>query len=892
MRPLFTLSRLNAAILASFCCFSAYGTEPPVPVNIPAEFLSLWERHMELVEVKLYGRNLGLFQIAVMPDTIEFTEPERIVQELNVSEEISKILAEQLKKPLSRNGNRSCQGYSDTELGCNYLKTDSVAVILDDTDSSLYLFVNEKYLSGSNSDMVFWHPTANSKNALIHSQVMNFSDDKYYKTFNISGDGALGITRDSYAVIDWNLNYYDLKDKSYSGGSDLDTEVSNIYYRYDFFKRYYMQAGRMDSTDLSRSSGGNLNFSLMPTPRTDGIRIGTTQAYLRHRNEAIATPVTIMLTRYSRVEAYQGRRLLGIWYLEAGVQNLDTSRLPEGSYTLDIRVFEQDHLVRTEQVPFNKSSTKQGDLQWDGFIQAGQLAENRHYYDNNYSQYESSKDIVEAGLRLPLLPSLSFSQGVASFDDSYYAESRFDWGTGLLNGTFSGSLAFLWGDDGAQGNSQNLSYSNGFSFSLYHYEQKSDRCWYSGDLEWSGCNETYSASLSVPVAGWNATLGYSDNRNSTRFRKNSYQEWVDDLYRSSWERSQSHSRTWQLSASSSYLWQGMSITPNFGFYRSESQNGVADKGGFFTVSLSRNHKINESINSSLSAGYTYRDSHSGGSTTDYYINGQISSNTEGAYNELSTRFSGNDSSYNGIVQGRNNSRFGNLNGSFSMSRFRNTNDNSRTLSIAYDSSFALSSDGLFWGGNASNSTYLAGSTIALNESDNNEPLVSIRGGSGNKITLRSGQRQFVPLSALVPSEINVDEFATGDVNVQLNNSGDRKLFMVPGHVYPHTVNAIITLTYVGRALDPHGQPLSGATVLNTPATQLDQDGGFIFEYSRLGEPLYLLKNGEIFNCPVKGKPSKSAVLNLGEVICKRTERNDLPVELTRQERVNLLLARR
>ncbi|EHL2318690.1 TcfC E-set like domain-containing protein [Escherichia coli] len=891
MRITFILGRLNISMMLASCCLTVQAEEASVPVNIPAEFLSLWERHMELVEVKLYGRNLGLFQIAVMPDTIEFTEPERIIHELNVSEEQSKVLVQYLQKPLPRNGNRSCQGFSDAESNCNYLKTDTVAVIMDETDNSLYLFVNEKYISNSDSDMVFWQPTANSKNALIHSQVMNFSDDKYSRTFNLSGDGALGITRNSYAVIDWNLNYYDSKKYSYYGSNDVDATVNSLYYRYDLFRRYYLQAGRMDSTDLSQSSGGSFNFSLMPIPRTDGIRIGTTQSYLRNRNEYIATPVTVMLTRYSRVEAYQGRKLLGTWYLEPGVQKINTSRLPEGSYTLELRIFEQDTLVRTEQVPFNKSSARQGDLQWDGFIQAGRVAENRYYFDSNYSQYESSKDIVEGGLRLPLFSSTSLSQGIAAFDGSYYAESRIDWGTGLLNGTFSGAVAFLWGDDGAQGNSQNLSYSNGASLSLYHYEQKSDHCWYSGDLGWSGCNETYSASLSIPVARWSTVLGYSDNRNSNQFRKNIYQEWVDNLYRSSWEIFQSRSRTWQLSASTSYLWKNINITPNFGIYRSESQNGLTDKGGFLSVSLSRNQKLSESINSSFSAGYTYRDSRSR-SSSDYYVNGQVSRVTEGAYNELSVRASGNDSSYSGVIQGRNNSRFGNLNGSLGMSQLRDTNENSRTLSLAYDSSFALSSEGLFWGGNASTSTYLAGSTIAVNGSKDDEPLVSLRGNDGNNVVLSSGQRQFVPLSALTPSEVNVSEVATGDINVQLDKSGDKKLFMLPGHIYPHNINAVISLTYIGRALDSLGRPISEATILNTPATQLEQDGGFIFEYSHIGEALFLLKDGEVYSCPVTGHPAKNAVLNLGEVICEKTDRHKLPVELTLQERVSRLLARR
>ncbi|ENB17127.1 CFA/I fimbrial subunit C domain protein, partial [Escherichia coli BCE011_MS-01] len=39
-----------------------------------------------------------------------------------------------------------------------------------------------------------------------------------------------------------------------------------------------------------------------------------------------------MLTNFSRVEAFRNDQLLGVWYLDSGVNELDTARLPYGSY--------------------------------------------------------------------------------------------------------------------------------------------------------------------------------------------------------------------------------------------------------------------------------------------------------------------------------------------------------------------------------------------------------------------------------------------------------------------------------------------------------------------------------------------------------------------------------
>ncbi|MGU0016709.1 hypothetical protein ACVXG9_22165 [Escherichia coli] len=44
--------------------------------------------------------------------------------------------------------------------------------------------------------------------------------------------------------------------------SDSNADVSNLDYRYDFLRRYYVQAGRMDNRTLFNAQGGNftLNF--------------------------------------------------------------------------------------------------------------------------------------------------------------------------------------------------------------------------------------------------------------------------------------------------------------------------------------------------------------------------------------------------------------------------------------------------------------------------------------------------------------------------------------------------------------------------------------------------------------------------------------------------------
>ncbi|WP_198290296.1 TcfC E-set like domain-containing protein, partial [Escherichia coli] len=161
-------------------------------------------------------------------------------------------------------------------------------------------------------------------------------------------------------------------------------------------------------TDLSQSSGGNFNFDLLPVPDIYGMRAGTTQSYIKNTGKSVASPVTIMLTHFSRVEAYRNGQLLGVWYLDAGISELDTERLPDGNYDLKLKIFEQEQLVREEIVPFNKSGSSIGDTHWDVFVQAGDIINDNGRYVEKQKNHKSA---INSGLRLPLTRNLAVQLG-------------------------------------------------------------------------------------------------------------------------------------------------------------------------------------------------------------------------------------------------------------------------------------------------------------------------------------------------------------------------------------------------------------------------------------------------------------------------------------------------
>lgn len=880
-RPVFS-HRFTPTLLAGLCAFAGVRAErTPVaaPDAIPAEFRALWQEQQAMVEVMLYGRTLGVFAVNITPETIRLLQPETALTHIQPPTGARERLLTLLSAPLARNSHLSCQGQQNAALNCNFLRTDALAAIYDDSDSRLYLFLAPDLLPEANAQQDrYWQPTADAQRALVHSQSLNLSAGDETQALALAGRGALGVTADSYAIADWRFDY------QRHAGTPQDTHqlaLNNLYYRQEIARRYYWQAGRMDSADLSRADGGNFSFSLLPVPAIDGARLGTTQAWLRQRDRAVATPVTVLLNRFSRVEAWRGDQLLSTAWLEAGVQQLDTHALPAGSYPLELRIYEQDQLTRRETQPFSKSHTAVGDQQWDLFIQGG-----RPIRQAATGERGETATTAQAGVRMPLSAAAALQQGVSAVGRRAYGETRLDWSRGLGNGALSVSAAWLYGADGARGDSETLAWSGPFSLSLYHYRQQAGDCLTNRDLQWGGCNESVSASLGLSLAGWHYTLGYTDNRNESRYRAGLV---FDDTLQPHWHWTRGHSRNGQFNASRAWLWQTYSLTSNLGLWQSVPDNGPRDRGLFLTLSVTQTRPADAGRSRTLSAGYTLRQSRAGDAQQDGYLNAQWSYSTDGAQRELETRLSGSDASYEGVVRLRNSDRFGDLNGALSVSRARRDGATHHSATLAWDASLAVSPHGLFWGGNATGIDRLAGSVIAVEAEETQTPLVAFSGAGHSVQTLRGGQRALAPLAGLREATFSVTEVADGEVNVQLSHTGETPLFLLPGHVRTQIVQAETSRTWVGRALDAQGNPLGGAVILNTPALPLEADGGFSFDMPHAARTLWLLHQQRLFACPADAKPRSNALVWLGQIRCQPISKASLPASLSHDRRVSALL---
>ncbi len=274
--------------------------------KIPAGFEVIAQGQQEYIEVYFSGKSLGKYYAMVNLDTVTFLDPASLYNKLELDvddQKIAHIVKEKLSQPLARHGELAC-GYVRTDSGCGFLNTDTLEIIYNDEESSATLFINPQWNSAFDAKSLYLNPDKNTVNAFIHQQDINVLAQDDYQSLSIQGNGALGITENSYIGAHWNFNGYDADDVS-----DSNADVSDLYYRYDFLRRYYVQAGRMDNRTLFNAQGGNFTFNFLPLGAIDGMRIGSTLSYLNQAQSQQGTPVMVLLSRNSRVDAYRNEQL-------------------------------------------------------------------------------------------------------------------------------------------------------------------------------------------------------------------------------------------------------------------------------------------------------------------------------------------------------------------------------------------------------------------------------------------------------------------------------------------------------------------------------------------------------------------------------------------------------
>lgn len=881
--------------------FALFSASAIATQNVPPGFEELVKGQQVWLEVNVLGQSVGLFEATVSLDNVTFKDPNGLLKALNLktqpgNADYQEILTA-LSGPLARHGNLACSSNADAQ-GCGYLETDSVAIIYDENNNRVDLFANKELLPEGDKHALYYTPTRQAENALIHQQTLNVSAQNDYKTLSLQGAGALGVLEDSYLGIDWLLN-------SFQGDSSSQQTlaVDDFYYRQSLGVRHYLQAGRMDSRDLSSSLGGNISFSLLPLKSIDGMRLGSSLSYLNQVEASKGTPIVVLLSAKSRIDAYRGGLLLGSYYLDNGSNTLDTSNFPGGSYAVTLKIYENNNLVRTETQPFTKTGgISDGHLQW--FMQFGETAQDSNVFSNDDDSTIQRKPVAQAGFKMPLPGAFTTTLGVAKTDGNSYAESGLQWTHGfdgsIIDGVLDIQANYFKGTENSKGDVEQISYNDGFSFSLYRNAAHGTSCTQSNsekqDYADIGCYTSLNATIAVPVKGWTTSLGYTWNTNNSLYSDSSVYDpnrpFEDNLVNNT--QSQTTSSTWQLSLNKTFSFKQVLFTTRFGGYsRQSSSSSDNDKGVYVGFSLSRSTpKDSQQRSSSTTVSSNYQSSQTGSGQLSYNAaqNWDWGNNNE---REVEINVGGNNTdNATASLSGRMNGKYGDSNVTLSDSYDNEQHNHETSLTGSYSSSLSVSKSGAFWGpaGNGS-----PGAAVAVNvkgeeedededddsEADNNA-LIDVDVAGGGSAQLNKGSHVLFPVGGFEQGRVSINESQDVSEGSQANiteGAGSQQLFLLPGKLKVQEVKMESKYTFVGQLIDTNNQPIMPDKILNASMFSASEDGGFTAEVNRMLKNLYLIKQGTAYQCSLKILSSQDVVRYVGKTSCSEISLVSLPDDL-------------
>jgi len=861
--------------------------------GVPAGFEDLVAGQTEQLDVRLFGRTVGLSPVRVTLESVQLEDPARVLEALDLSPQAQAALLPALSEPLPRNSHLACR-YGGGSAGCGYLDPpedpNTVRALYDEGEGAVRLFVARQWISAEPAADRFHQVSSNAENAFLHQQTVNFSGGRGYQALTAQGAGALGVLQRGHIAVDWNFN-----SQQYRGSRRRqDFQFDNAYYRHDLGQQHYLQAGRMDRRNLSSPQGGTFSFSLLPMDRFAGLRVGTTQAYVDAEAAVQALPLTVLLARDARVDAFDGERLLQTFYLQAGINQLDTRRFPFGSYSVTLRIYEDGVLVRSEEAPFDKGGDwTNSSVQW--FLQGGRRNERR-------SDRFDGEMAAMAGLRLPLGRATAITAGVADLGGVSYGELRVDlrhaFATQDIRATFSG----LQGSDGSTGQQHQVSYRRRASWNLYQQRMRGKACQFEDDArDRLGCADSLSASMALPLAGGSAYVAYTRRQTWSRGRLlggdiDDPLAGLDPLL-SPWEqrysREPSLTRTWQASYNRVQRWQEFSISTRVGVWQQQSRSSLRDgrdRGVFLNLSLTRLQRGDRGT-SQRRYSLDVRQPQHARPEVNYSAGQTLRQDVEAQYREATVDLRGNNSDrYSAALSAQLQNSIGHTGGT--VAHYQQRGRAEMAYSATHSSGLALGRHGFYWGGGLGAE---AGLAVQVDDTDDLEltgVAAELQVGGLRRQRLALGERRLLPLPAYQSHRAEVQDASAlnSDAAIRVTGvGGSRPVFLSPGRLVQMPVPIEVTYTFIGNARDIAGLPLGGARILNAPVPGTGSNGGFVADFPRRERTLYLLQEDRLLQCPLQVRERRSVVMLVGTVQCEPLGVAQLPAEIRQQARVTRLL---
>lgn len=328
------LTRTWLSLMAIVCSSAASAEAADVGTSIktvgaPPGFAELAAPRESLVDLYFGGRKVGETRITTRPGFVRFHDPGKVLA-LVPNARASPELVRALTGELPSNTRHVCA--DGTSRGCGILSPRVAGVIFDEARFRLDLFLNPEWLELSTADDDLYLSTPTAPLSLTSSMGLALSGSSGTSpAYNFQNRSIIGFR-----------NARIRSDSSYA--SEFGLVVDSLVAEVD-------RPGFRYSAGLFWAPG----LDLTGQRRILGVGVGTQFDTRADRDLIRATPLILFLAQQARVEVLVDGRLVGSGAYDAGNNVIDTSSLPNGSYSILLRVQEANGAVREERRFFVKN---------------------------------------------------------------------------------------------------------------------------------------------------------------------------------------------------------------------------------------------------------------------------------------------------------------------------------------------------------------------------------------------------------------------------------------------------------------------------------------------------------------------------------------------------------
>jgi len=384
--------------------------------DVPAGFENLAGPQIQYVDIYFNERKIGATSITATPEIVTFDNPAEVAQMLS-SLKSSVPIETLLVGPFDTNGHLICYTTGDPP-GCGFVEADPVAIIYNESDLRVDLFIAPELQSVQSLERLRYLPVAGRKNTSILSvyTVASKLEDED-ADIDFSARSLLGYGRGNFSIeADYN--------------SRSERKRLREFKLTHFFNDYEIQAG----TYFTSTGGALSDVDLI------GGSFATSYKSRIDLERAFSSELVVFLQRESVVQIAIDDRIYAGGSYEAGNQALDTTALPDGTYQVQIRIVDPVTGTRVETRAFTKSAL----IPPKGTSVIGTSVGNVLEYDGDNALPDvTNVSVVGFSLANRFTDQSAYKLGLLQFGTQSFFQTEFIY----LGESFSLQLAASAGDD-------------------------------------------------------------------------------------------------------------------------------------------------------------------------------------------------------------------------------------------------------------------------------------------------------------------------------------------------------------------------------------------------------------------------------------------------------------